>query len=56
VAQEAHGARELPKVTCRELLSASALDIQQSLFKVTMKAQARSCMLPPFDKNPFIRL
>jgi hypothetical protein len=21
-----------------------------------MKAQARSCMLPPFDKNPFIRL
>lgn len=26
--QEAHGARELPKVTCGELLSALALDIQ----------------------------
>ena len=36
--QEAHGAWELPKVTCGELLSASALDIQQSLFKATMKA------------------
>jgi hypothetical protein len=42
--------------TCGELLSSSVLDIQQSLFKVTMKAQAKGCMLPPFDKNPFTRL
>jgi len=54
--QRAHGARELPKLTCGELLSSSALDIQQSLFKVTMKAQAKGCVLPPFDKNPFTRL
>lgn len=54
--QEAHGAWELSKVTCGELLSASSLDIQQSLFKVTIKAQARSCMLPPFYKDPFTKL
>jgi hypothetical protein len=54
--QGAHGPRELPTLTCEELLSSSALDIQQSLFKVTMKVQAKGCMLPPFDKNPFTRL
>ena len=36
-----------------ELLSSSALDIQQSLFKITMKSQSRGCMLPSFTKNPF---
>jgi hypothetical protein len=54
--QGAHGPRELPTLTCGELLSSSALSIQQSLFKVIMKAQAKGCMLPPFDKNPFTRL
>jgi hypothetical protein len=46
----------LPTLTYEELLSSSALNIQQSLFKVTMKAQAKGCMLPPFEKNPFTRL
>jgi hypothetical protein len=54
--QEVHGPRELPKLSCRELLSSLVFDIQQSLFKVTMKAQAKGCILPPFDKNPFTRL
>ena len=54
--QHAHGSWDLPKLTYGELLYASALDIHQSLFRVTMKAQAKGCMLPPFDKNPFTRL
>ena len=54
--QHVHGPRELPTLTCGELLSSSALNIQQSLFKVTMKVQAKGYMLPLFDKNPFTRL
>jgi hypothetical protein len=44
--QHAHGSWDLPKLTYEELLFASALDIQQSLYRVTMKAQAKGCICP----------
>jgi hypothetical protein len=47
---------DLTEESMGELLSSSVLDIQQSLFKITMKNQSRGCMLPPFTKNPFTRL
>jgi hypothetical protein len=54
--QQARGEDELPQVRIPGILSAQALDIQQSLFKVTMKAQASTCMKPPFERNPYSRL
>jgi hypothetical protein len=47
---------DLTEESMGELLSSSVLDIQQSLFKITMKNQSRGCMLPPFTKNPFTQL
>lgn len=39
-----------------EMLNASALDTQQGLFKVTMKANCESACSPPFNLNPLIKL
>ena len=42
--------------TAPEMLSASKLDNQQSLFKVTMRSNADATLGPPFHVNPVIKL
>ena len=42
--------------TAPEMLSASILDNQQGLFKLTMKANCEAACAPPFDINPVIKL
>jgi hypothetical protein len=39
-----------------EMLSASTLDNQQGLFKLTMKANCEAACAPPFHINPLIKL
>jgi hypothetical protein len=42
--------------TAPEMLSASNLDNQQGLFKLTMKANCEAACAPLFDINPVIKL
>jgi hypothetical protein len=42
--------------TAPKMLSASILDNQQGLFKLTMKANCEAACAPPFDINPVIKL
>jgi hypothetical protein len=42
--------------TTPELLSASKLEVQQGLFKVTMRANAQAACTPPFYVNPLVKL
>jgi hypothetical protein len=39
-----------------EVLNASDLDNQQSMFKLMMKSIAIACMAPPFDTNTLIKM
>ncbi len=40
------------EVKVHELLNTSYIDCQHGMFKFTMKSNATSCMVPPFDINP----
>jgi hypothetical protein len=42
--------------TVPEFLSASKLEVQQGLFKVTMKANTEAACAPPFTVNPLVKL
>jgi hypothetical protein len=42
--------------TALELLSASKLEVQQGLFKITMRANAQAACTPPFFGNPLVKL
>jgi hypothetical protein len=42
--------------TVLELLTASKLEVQQGLFKVTMKANAEAACTLPFTVNPLVKL
>jgi hypothetical protein len=44
------------EINMLEMLSISALDIQQGFFKMTMKNQVIVVMQLPIDLNPLIRL
>ncbi len=48
---ETHKVNE-QEVKVHELLNTSDIDCQQGMFKFTMKSNATSCMVPPFDSNP----
>lgn len=39
-----------------EMLSASKLDVEQSLFKLTMKANSEAACAPPLQVNPLVKL
>jgi hypothetical protein len=59
-AREVNGGRPLieggDSFTAPELLSASKLEVQQGLFKVTMRANAQAACTPPFSGNPLVKL
>jgi hypothetical protein len=39
------------EVKVHELLNAKVPNYQQGMFQLTMKSNATSCMVPPFDTN-----
>jgi hypothetical protein len=47
---------EFPEVSCDAIFSSSSLDIQTTLFKQMMRAQASKVMKKPIDINPVMRL
>jgi hypothetical protein len=38
-------------VMVQELLNANDLDYQHNMFKLTMKSNVTTCVIPPFDMN-----
>jgi hypothetical protein len=43
-------------VIVQELLNAIDFDCQHGMFKLTMKLNATTCMVTPFDTNPLTKM
>jgi hypothetical protein len=43
-------------VIVQEVLNVNDLDCQHGMFKLTMKSNATTCMVTPFDTNPLTRI
>jgi hypothetical protein len=60
IAREVNGGRPLIEggdcFTAPELMSASKLEVQQGLFKVTVRTNAQAACTPPFSGNPLVKL